>query len=65
MPAPLLSRRDLEFYLYELFDVEALTARDRYGDHNRESFDAALDIAERVAEDFFVPIRKKSGSQPA
>ena len=59
MPAPLLSRRDLEFYLYELFDVEALTARDRYGDHNRESFDAALDIAERVAEDFFVPIRKK------
>lgn len=58
MPAPLLSRRDLEFYLYELFAVESLTERARYADHNRESFDAALDIAEKIAEDYFVPIRK-------
>ena len=29
MPAPLLSRRDLEFYLYEVFDVEALQSRPR------------------------------------
>jgi alkylation response protein AidB-like acyl-CoA dehydrogenase len=58
MPAPLMSRRDLAFYLYELFDVEALTARDRYEDHNRESFDAAMDLAEKIAEDYFVPIRR-------
>ena len=58
MPAPLLSRRDLEFYLYELFDVESMSARDRYADHNRESFDAALDIAQKIAEDYFLPIRK-------
>ncbi|MDG2137738.1 MAG: acyl-CoA dehydrogenase family protein, partial [Luminiphilus sp.] len=58
MPAPLLSRRDLEFYLYEMFDVEALATRQRYEDHNRESFNAALDIAEKIAEDYFVPIRK-------
>lgn len=58
MPAPLMSRRDLAFYLYELFDVEALTARERYADHNRESFDAAMDLAEKIAEDYFVPIRK-------
>lgn len=58
MPAPLMSRRDLEFYLYELFNVETLTARPRYSDHNRESFNAALDIAEKIAEDYFVPIRK-------
>ena len=35
MPAPLLSRRDLEFYLYEMFKVEALATRERYEDHNR------------------------------
>ncbi len=58
MPAPLLSRRDLEFYLYELFNVESLTDRPRYEDHNRESFDASLDLAEKIAEDYFVPIRK-------
>ncbi len=58
MPAPLLSRRDLEFYLYELFNVEALTERNRYSDHNRESFDAAMDIAQKIAEDYFAPIRK-------
>lgn len=58
MPAPLMSRRDLAFYLYELFDVESLASRSRYADHNRESFEAALNIAEKVAEDYFVPIRK-------
>lgn len=58
MPAPLMSRRDLEFYLYEVFAVESLNERDRYADHNRESFDAALDIAEKIAEDYFLPIRK-------
>ena len=59
MSAPLLSRRDLAFYLYELFDVESLTNRSRYVDHNRESFEAALDIAEKVAQDYFLPIRKR------
>lgn len=59
MPAPLLSRRDLEFYLYELFDVESLADRERYADHNRESFNAALDLSQKIAEDYFVPIRHK------
>ncbi len=58
MPAPLLSRRDLEFLMYEVFDVESMTTRKRYVDHNRESFDAALNIAEKIAEDYFLPIRK-------
>ena len=59
MSAPLLSRRDLEFYLYELFEVESLASRERYADHNRESFNSAMDIAEKVAEEYFVPIRAK------
>jgi alkylation response protein AidB-like acyl-CoA dehydrogenase len=54
----LLSRRDLEFLLYEWLDVESLTARDRYADHSRETFDAALDLAETIATEHFAPHNK-------
>lgn len=59
MPAPLLDRRDLEFMLYEVFDVEACLTRERYSDHNRETIDAALDVAQAIAENYFLPIRQK------
>jgi len=59
MPAPLLSERDLEFMLYELFDAESLTERERYSDHNRETFDAAIATSRAVAEKYFLPIRQK------
>jgi alkylation response protein AidB-like acyl-CoA dehydrogenase len=54
----LMSRRDLEFLLYEWLDVERLTSRDRYADHSRETFDAALDLAESIATDHFAPHNK-------
>ena len=59
MPAPLLSRRDLEFMLFELFDVESMAERERYADHNRETINAAMDTAQAVAEKYFLPIRQK------
>jgi butyryl-CoA dehydrogenase len=59
MPAPLLDRRDLEFLLYELFDVESMAQRERYADHNRETINAALDTSQAVAEKYFLPIRQK------
>jgi alkylation response protein AidB-like acyl-CoA dehydrogenase len=59
MPAPLLDQRDLEFMLYEMFDAEALTSRERYADHNRETFDAAISTSRTVAEKYFLPIRQK------
>jgi butyryl-CoA dehydrogenase len=62
MPAPILNRRDIEFFLYEMFDVESLTTRERYQDHDRESFDAAIDIAQSIAEKYYVPIRLKVDS---
>jgi len=45
--------------LYELFDAEALTSRERYADHNRETFDAAINTSRAVAEKYFLPIRQK------
>lgn len=60
MNAPLLNQRDMEFMLYELQQAEQLISRDRYVEHNRETFDAAIATAKTVAEKYFLPIRKKS-----
>jgi len=59
MPAPIINRRDIEFFLYEMFDVESLTSRERYKDHDKETFNAAIDIGQAVAEKYFLPIRQK------
>ena len=40
MKSTLLSRRDLDFLLYEWLHVDELTKRDRFAEHSRETFDA-------------------------
>ncbi len=55
----LINRRDLAFVLYELLDVESLNERRRYADHSRETFEAALDIAHRIAAEHFAPHNRK------
>ncbi|MFW0784140.1 acyl-CoA dehydrogenase [Gordonia sp. CPCC 206044] len=57
MAAP-LSRRDLEFLLYEWLDAEALTRRDRFAEHSRETFDAVLELSEDIAVKCFAPVNK-------
>ena len=59
MQSKILSRRDVEFMLYEWLDVETLTERPRYADHTRETFDAALDTCEKIATEKFEPHNKK------
>ncbi|KAA0180097.1 acyl-CoA dehydrogenase [Cupriavidus gilardii] len=59
----ILSRRDLDFLLYEWLDVETLTRIPRYADHSRETFDAALDTCEKIATDLFAPHNKKNDQQ--
>ena len=56
----ILSRRDLEFLLYEWLDVESLTAHPRFADHSRETFDAAIETSRQIATDLFEPHNKKS-----
>jgi alkylation response protein AidB-like acyl-CoA dehydrogenase len=60
METSVLSRRDLDFILYEWLDVESLCSRERFSDHSRETFDAAIDTAERIAKDLFLPHRGQS-----
>ena len=54
----ILSRRDLDFVLYEWLAVQDLLQRERHSDHSRETFDAVLDASERLATDVFYPINK-------
>jgi hypothetical protein len=60
MTSLLLSRRDLEFLLYEWLQVEKLTAQERYSSHTRETLDAALDVYETLASEKFAPHNKKN-----
>lgn len=59
MNSPLISRRDIEFLLYELFDAEGLTRLPRFNDHSRETFDAVINTAEAIALDYFAPFAAK------
>ena len=56
----LLSRRDVDFLLYDWLDVEALIKRERYAEHSRETFDAVLDLCAEIAAERFAPHNKLS-----
>ncbi len=60
MRSVLLSRRDLDFLLFEWLRVDELTERERFAEHSRETFDAVLDLCEQLAERFFAPHNKTS-----
>ncbi len=55
-----LSRRDLDFLLYEWLDVTALTSLERYTEHSKETFDGILDLCADIAIKRFAPHNKKS-----
>jgi alkylation response protein AidB-like acyl-CoA dehydrogenase len=59
----LLSRRDLDFLLYEWLRVDDLTKRRRFAEHSRETFDGVLDLCEQLATRYFAPHNKKSDAQ--
>eukprot|EP01031_Cornospumella_fuschlensis_P001550 gene1550-1936_t len=49
-------RETLEFLLYDWLRAADLTARERFADHSRETFNAVLDTSERIAREKFAPI---------
>ena len=60
MKSTLLSRRDLDFLLYEWLRVDELTKRERFAEHSRETFDGVLDLCEQLATRYFAPHNKTS-----
>ena len=55
MSDTLIDRRDLDFQIYEVLDSEALCQRDRFREHDRDTFNAVIDSAERLATEQFAP----------
>ncbi|MCD5983007.1 MULTISPECIES: acyl-CoA dehydrogenase [Pseudomonas] len=60
MSESLLSSRNLAFELYEVLDAEALIRRERFAEHTRETFDAAIGTARTIAEKYFAPHNRKA-----
>ena len=60
MKSVLLSRRDLDFLLFEWLRVDELTKRERFAEHSREIFDGVLDLCEQLAGRYFAQHNKTS-----
>lgn len=52
---PVIDRRDLDFLLQDVLDLDALFTRPRFAEHDRASVAAMLDTAEKLADDHFAP----------
>lgn len=59
MRSTLISRRDLDFLLYEWLRVEELTTLPRFSEHSRETFDGFLDLCTDLATSHFAPHNKR------
>ncbi len=64
MTAVGIDPRNLEFLLYEVFDVEALTAHAPFAEHGRETFELALATAYRLANELLWPAFREMDEVP-
>jgi alkylation response protein AidB-like acyl-CoA dehydrogenase len=64
MSSLLVSRRNVDFLLFEWLDVTRLTERPMFADHSRQTFDAALDTYSDIAHAEFAPHNKKVDREP-
>jgi len=62
---PLVSDRNVEFLLYEVFDVEQICRLPAYQDHSRETFDLILNGARKFAREVVLPTYKPMDAEPA
>ncbi|MET0767915.1 MAG: acyl-CoA dehydrogenase [Aeromicrobium sp.] len=58
-----LSRRDVDFLLFDWLRAADLAERERYAEHSRETFDAVLDLSETIATERFAPINRLLDTQ--
>jgi alkylation response protein AidB-like acyl-CoA dehydrogenase len=58
----LLSRRDIDFLLYDWLGAETLTSCERFSGQSRDTFDAVLDLCSDIAAERFAPHNKINDS---
>lgn len=51
-------RVTLDFFLHDWLQTSDLCKREFHAEHNRETFDAVLDLSEQIAKDQFAPINR-------
>jgi alkylation response protein AidB-like acyl-CoA dehydrogenase len=56
-------RPTVDFLLYDWLDATALSGRERFADHSRETFDAVLDTCERIAREKYAPFNRVVDTQ--
>ena len=56
-------RPTLDFLLYDWLDAEALTQREHFADHSRETFGAVFDTCERIAREQYAPFNRLVDTQ--
>ena len=64
MTNPLLRDRDVDFLLYDVLAVEALTALPAFAEHGRDTFDLVLLSARRLAREVLFPAYKAMDEEP-
>jgi butyryl-CoA dehydrogenase len=62
---PLISDRDIDFVLYELFHAQQLCELPFFADHSKQTFDMYLDSARRLARGVLFPTYKPMDESPA
>ncbi|WP_343603882.1 acyl-CoA dehydrogenase [Roseateles sp.] len=59
----MLMRQTLDFLLYHWLKVDRLSARERFSEHSRETFDAVLDTCEKIAREKFAPFNRLADTE--
>ncbi|MGI6412350.1 MAG: acyl-CoA dehydrogenase [Syntrophomonadaceae bacterium] len=64
MAEKFISRRNIDFLLYEVFNVEKLTQYEYFQDHNRQTFNLVVDTAYKLASKKLFPVFPEMESHP-
>jgi len=56
-------RAAIDFLLYQWLQAQTLTARARFAEHSRETFDAVLETCERIAREKYAPFNRLVDTQ--
>jgi butyryl-CoA dehydrogenase len=55
----IVNRRDIDFLMYEMLDMDSILKSERYSDYDRETVTALIDSAQQIAEQKFLPSAAK------
>ncbi|NLG33422.1 MAG: acyl-CoA dehydrogenase, partial [Syntrophomonadaceae bacterium] len=64
MAEKFISRRNIDYLLFEVFKVEKLTQYEYFQDHSRQTFNLVVDTAYKLASEKLFPVFPEMESHP-